>query len=817
MQFKRTPHIAVSLLVIAMACGHDSGIKIHEDPPTAAVLDPGDNDSFIEGLPVAFRVRLDDNDDGFGSLDVAWRSDAIGTLRGDATMEDNVQTFVTSDLELGLHLVTVTATDPDGQTATDDVHISVVENSTPVVSITAPVHNSPYAEDAEIIIVVEADDEEEDPDALRLRWRVGDNPQLDAPDTPDFDGTGMHVLSGLPFGTHTVEVTVSDSLGQESTASIDVRVIPEDGDGDGISTGELGGEDCDDTNPDIGPGAEEVCDGVDNDCDGLIDAEDPDILDPIEGHPDLDGDGYGDTSITVLTCDLDDLSDVGGDCNDGDPTVNPGAMEVCGDGLDNDCDGTAGACAWSGDIMVDEADFISFGEMGSDQMASDIVSADMNGDGHSDLIVASQYSGRGTDSGGAVYIIEGPIAPAVSGIETQASVIIDGSYASGMAGDALATLDFDSDGADDLIIGASRVDSTTGDADNAGAIHIFYGGLTADSETASADLTIYGSLNGQRLGEDIDAGGDIDGDGLPDIVVGSPRTGMHAYRAGSILLFNGAETRLSGSISSDDRDGAIISTQSRMSFGAAVQFIGDTNGDGHDDLLVGAPGSNENGEDSGAAMLFLGHPTLFSTGVSRIHNAADATYVGEERDHQAGYAVAGLNDIDGDGYTEFAIGAPYNDTVTSNSGAAYLMIDPDRTGTHNILDASDEVFYGSNSGDRVGEALAGNNDLDNDGILDLVIGGPTVDLTTTSHGAGFVLYGPIDELTGGELGGDDSVADAAFIGESTRNYVGQRMLGGHDWTGDGVSDLAIAAPGYTRSGVSGTSTGAVYVFFGRGL
>jgi excisionase family DNA binding protein len=69
----------------------------------------------------------------------------------------------------------------------------------------------------------------------------------------------------------------------------------------------------------------------------------------------------------------------------------------------------------------------------------------------------------------------------------------------------------------------------------------------------------------------------------------------------------------------------------------------------------------------------------------------------------------------------------------------------------------------------------------------------------------------------GSSGGTSSVADAAFMGKTTLNYAGQKMLGGHDWMGDGVSDLAIAAPGYLRTGISGADAGALYVFFGRGL
>ncbi|MEC8192166.1 MAG: MopE-related protein [Myxococcota bacterium] len=810
-----TPLRAALLPLFAVACATDSGLKIHEEPPTAAVLDPGENDSFVEGLPVAFRVRLDDNDDGFAALDVAWRSDTVGTLRGDVTMDGNVQTFVTTDLALGIHVVTVTATDPDGQVATDDVRISVVENSVPAVSIVSPLDDTAYGEDHAIVVVAEVDDAEEDPEALTLRWMVGANPILDAPDRPEADGLSLHTLTGLAMGTHPITVTVSDGLGQTSTARIDVRVVPEDGDGDGAATGELGGEDCDDTNPDVGPGAAEVCDGVDNDCDGLVDADDPDIVDPIEGHPDLDGDGYGDDSISILTCDLADLSDVPGDCNDADPTMNPGAVEVCGDGLDNDCDGTAGSCAWSGDVPVSEANFASYGESAWDRLATTMAGADMNGDGHADLIVAAQHASDTDSSYGAVYVIEGPLAPTVGGIESQAAVVIDGSHRGGYAGGGLTTLDFDWDGTDDLVIGAPRVDSPHTDAEETGEVYLFYGSIGADTETAAADLTIVGARAQQRLGQHLDGGGDLDGDGLPDLVIGSPQNNSHAYKGGGIYVFTG-EGSMSGVVSVDDCDSAVASSVSRTALGAAIAYIGDTNGDGRDDLLVGAPKADENGLDSGAALLFLGHATNFSTGLTMVDTSASATYYGESAGDRAGTAVTGLGDIDGDGYTEFAVGAPYTNDLGPDSGAVYVMVNPDRTGSHALAETADTAFYGSSEEHNAGTSLTGDLDLNNDGFADMVIGSPGSGTSAYQAGASYVIYGPLADHDGGALVDPDGGADAAFLGMAAFNYAGKTVLGGHDWSGDGVTDLAVASPQYYRSAAV-TSSGAVHVFFGRGL
>jgi hypothetical protein len=808
------PLILGLFALVSLGCT-DQGLKIHESPPTATLLSPGDNESFLEGSSITFRAQLDDNDDGVDALEVSWRSDTLGTLRGEAILgDDGIQEFVTDELERGPHVITVTATDPDGNASTDDVVVSVVPNAPPSIGFSIPADNAPYGIDDDVVAIVVVDDAEENPEALRLSWTINDVPHAEGTEHADELGEAMVVLSGLDIGEYSLSARVSDALGETATATVQFRVIPLDGDGDGINTGELGGEDCDDENPEVGPGATEICDGIDNDCDGRVDADDDDIVDAIEGYPDLDGDGFGDDSESILTCDLTDLSDVPGDCNDSDALVHPDAMEVCGDGLDNDCDGTSGACKWTGDTPVTTANHISFGSYSGDSLAQGLAGGDLNGDGQNDLIIGAAGFDASEVETGAVYIIQGPLVETVGDVETQATFVIDGVGANAALGSSLSVGDFNADGSQDLIIGAPGT-QIPGLGLVAGEAYIFYDGVTTDCTSDDADVTISASAGGQRFGDRISTEGDLDGDGLNDVLISSLEDSTYDTDAGAVAVFLGG-TPLSGSLSVDDRDTQLAANDNGMMFGYALEYVGDVNGDGRDDVLIGSPGARIHGTNTGAAYLFLGHATNFSTGASRFHTSASATYEGVAMRDEAGKAVTGLGDIDADGYDEFAISAPLNDDNATSSGAVYLMIDPDRTGVHSVEDAADTILRGPNATDRIGESLTGNIDMDNDGISDLVIGSPEVNIDTPSHGKAFLVYGPITDLESGELGAEFGLEDGSFTGEHIRDQAGQVLLGGHDWTGDGIKDLAVTAPGIgSMGGVD--DAGGVFVFFGRGM
>jgi len=114
--------------------------------------------------------------------------------------------------------------------------------------------------------------------------------------------------------------------------------------------------DCDDGADTSFPGADEICDGADNDCDE--EADEAGAIDALTWYPDDDGDDYGSDADSVRACDppSDDWTTTPGDCDDGDGDVNPEEQEICGNGVDDDCDGTPSGCGHEGEISVTDAD-----------------------------------------------------------------------------------------------------------------------------------------------------------------------------------------------------------------------------------------------------------------------------------------------------------------------------------------------------------------------------------------------------------------------------------------------------------------------------
>lgn len=520
-----------------------------------------------------------------------------------------------------------------------------------------------------------------------------------------------------------------DCDGEVDEDPVDAAWYP-DGDGDGFGAQALlvatcqppdgyveQAGDCDDADGSAFPGADETCDGVDQDCDGLAD-EEP-VVDAPTWYLDADGDGWGDDTRAVQACDPGaDYAAQGGDCDDLDDTVSPGADELCGNGRDDDCDADEGECRWEGELTVDDAAAVFYGELGGDHLGAAMVSlGDLDGDGVAEVAIGAYgVDGPEVDSG-RVYVWPADVSGDVD--ERDAMAVIDGTGAYSFAGWTLARVDdFDKDGTADLLVGANN-------HDGAGAVFIFDGPVSGDLTTDDALVTIIVDQAGADLGSAVADGGDPDGDGYGAIVVGASMAG--ADGAGRAWLVEGG---ISGARSVDEAD---------------TVFVGEVEGDG------------------------------------------------------AGFAAVS-GDLDGDGLTDVAVGAPFAGADVPGAGLVYILLDPG-TGSASLADA-DAVIEGEGAGDMLGARLVSRGDLDGDGIDDLVGSAPFNDASLDDAGAVFIVGVPTGGLV--SMGALTSIIRGGWADQ----VLGASLDFGMDHNGDGVPDMVVG------TGSLDGSPGRLDVFYG---
>ena len=619
-------------------------------------------------------------------------------------------------------------------------------------------------------------------------------------------------------------------------------------DGDNVSAG----QDCDDTDATVFPGAPEVCDGADNDCDGLTDEE------PVDGqtfYADADGDGYAGDRLVVVACTApaEAWDTTATDCDDLSPAAHPGAAEVC-DGADNDCDGLAD----DADADVDPDSFIdlyrdSDGDgFGDDAKvtracAPDALYVAVGGD--CDDTDPEQYPGRdwhadrdGDGFGDAAEAFlscappEGFIADRGDCddqdplIHPSAAEVCDGvdNDCDGDTDDADADVDPDSfrdlyrdddgDGfgddarvtracaPDPLYVAVGGDCDDTSAATSPAAAEVCNDGIdnncdetawpcgfSGDNYPADAGLLI--SSSGGNLAYEVGVA-DLDGDGQDDVVVPAYATGggevyvLYGPLSADVDLPTEADARLAGA-SAFDYAGKSLST-------------GDADGDGYADLLLGAYGVDAYGNLAVAAYLVYGGAPL--SGALSLSSSADQVWYGSEAAVALGTVVRFVGDLDDDGYAELALGGSGYD---SGDGAVLLIYGGSSEGSTHTDAAADARLEAAFAADLLGESggVAGGGDLDGDGYSELVVRAALSDLGGTDAGAVSLFYG------GARLDGTVSLGDASatFVAGSDYAELGAALLVGGDWNSDGYADLVI---GVTAADPILRNEGTAYVLLG---
>jgi hypothetical protein len=542
--------------------------------------------------------------------------------------------------------------------------------------------------------------------------------------------------------------------------------------------------DCDDDDDTVSPNSPEICDGQDNDCDTLADEDDSDLTDATDWYADDDGDGFGDTDTSLAACDQPTgYVEDGSDCDDGEYDINPDAEEVC-NGVDNDCDGYTYCIPG-----LDESGLIMHGAADNDRAGYAVSGGgDIDGDGSGDLIIGAYQEDSGGTNAGAAYIVLGGTTGSLS--LDDADAILTGAADNDSAGFSVAGPgDVNDDGYDDILIGAYQEDSG---GTNAGAAYLVLGPVSGSSSLDSADLMLIGVADDDRAGIAVSWVGDANDDGHYDLLVGADQEDSGGSNAGAAYLVYGG---ISGELSLDEADLVLTGSAADDNAGVSLSGAGDVDGDGYDDILVGADQEDSGGSNAGAAYLVYGG----TTGTVSL-SAADATLTGEADSDYAGHSVSTAGDSNNDGYADVIIGAYGNDEADSSAGAAYILHGP-FSGAISLADA-DAMLVGEVASDYAGFAVSGGGDIDVDGYDDVVIGAYGDDITGSAAGAAYVLYGPFS--------GSSSLSTAVvkLVGENTFDYAGFAVSLAPDVDGDGGDDVLVGA---YQEDSGGSNAGAAYL------
>ena len=420
---------------------------------------------------------------------------------------------------------------------------------------------------------------------------------------------------------------------------------------------------------------------------------------------------------------------------------------------------------------------------------------DTNGDGYDDFALIADAADAG--GGTAAYLFLGPVTGTLDPSQADAAFTADLGV-----GDISGAGDVNGDGNDDLLISAMH---------NAvpGTVWVIYGPMsgTTDLDTVGTAIT------GEAANDDantIAGPGDVNGDGFDDILIGAAGNDEGGDNAGAVYLVLGPVGPTGLNLS--DADAKIVGVGDFTDLGAAIAGAGDVNGDGLADIIIGSRSDDAASPEAGAAYVFLG-PISGALGTGD----ADATILGEASLDAAGDTVAGVGDLNGDGFGDVAVTAPRNGATTTANGDAdgfVYVVEGPISGTMSLADAAAKlhgedpyVFLSTQMGDA--------GDLNGDGVDDLMIGLGNTAVTGSGDGVTYVEFGPVEGAK--EL----SQADVRLVGETGQDFAGLAASGVGDTNGDGVNDIVIGAPYNTvlvpATGLgSPTTAGAVYLFLGSG-
>ncbi|NCY25463.1 MAG: hypothetical protein EBX37_11610 [Alphaproteobacteria bacterium] len=351
----------------------------------------------------------------------------------------------------------------------------------------------------------------------------------------------------------------------------------------------------------------------------------------------------------------------------------------------------------------------------------------------------------------------------------------------------------------------------------------FSSSVNLSSLDGTTGFRLAGVTDGDYSGYSVASAGDVNGDGYADLIIGAYRadTSASLFDNGVSYVVFGKAAGFASSInlsSLNGSNGFRLNGVSILDFsGSSVASAGDVNGDGCDDIIIGAPGASPNVPGSGSSYVMFGHTGGFvsSINLSTLNGSTGFRLDGGSASDNSGYSVASAGDVNGDGYADLIIGAYKADSPTPDQGASYVVFGKasgfaSSISLSSLNGTSGFKLAGVTYADWSGYSVASAGDVNGDGFADLIIGAVQADPNGLSSGSSYVVFGKSGSFGSSiNLSGLNGTTGFRLDGATTGDNSGYSVASAGDVNGDGFADLIIGATG------ANFGRGVSYIVFGK--